>query len=462
MKIVEHLDKKYPCRTEFIQNLYALLSNPDENFPPSIFISGHAGTGKSVVVKSFLRICKQQKKYSAVLVNCVECYSSKLLYDHILEEFVGNESRCETLKDFVETLREFDVGKRNSYVIALDNADRLRDMENILLPSFLRLQEFLGINICVLLISQIPLEKYHCKTGLSELVSIHFPQYTKLETLKILSTQYGNTINMIKARLPNMIEGSDLEKQYDIVNMITQDFYNNYLNIFLSVFYKACRDVPELKTTANKYFLTYMEPIFSGMVEMTDVARLWRHIVTPLKSALSQVYMRYDSTQNYVSPEPIEDYKTDQRLCKIAQAFELPFYGKYLVIAAFLASHNSAKDDKRLFVKHHGKQRKRTQNVIAKSKVVEKMSTSLGPKSFNLDRLLAIFYAILDEKVGLTCNLLSQISTLLHLKLLAFVSGENNIMDGSARLQCTVGLELTLYIGKMVGFNVYQYLCDFI
>lgn len=92
---------------------------------------------------------------------------------------------------------------------------------------------------------------------------------------------------------------------------------------------------------------------------------------------------------------------------------------------------------------------------------VDKMSTTLGPKSFSIDRLLAIFYAILDEKVGLTCNLLSQISTLVHLKLLSFVSGEQNIMDGSAKLQCTVGLDFVVHIGKVVGFNVRQYLCDF-
>ena len=89
------------------------------------------------------------------------------------------------------------------------------------------------------------------------------------------------------------------------------------------------------------------------------------------------------------------------------------------------------------------------------------MSTSIGPKSFTIDRLLAIFYAILEDKVGLTCNLLSQISTLVHLKLLNFVAGENNIMDGSARLQCTISLEFVLYIGKVVDFNVRQYLCDF-
>ncbi|KAL9695467.1 hypothetical protein quinque_014752 [Culex quinquefasciatus] len=82
-------------------------------------------------------------------------------------------------------------------------------------------------------------------------------------------------------------------------------------------------------------------------------------------------------------------------------------------------------------------------------------------KAFTIDRLLAIFYAILDEKVGLTCNLLAQISTLIHLKFLNFASGEGTIMDGSARLQCTVGMDFIVHIGKMVGFNVRQYLCDF-
>lgn len=89
------------------------------------------------------------------------------------------------------------------------------------------------------------------------------------------------------------------------------------------------------------------------------------------------------------------------------------------------------------------------------------MATQTGPKSFNIDRLLAIFYAILDEKVGLTCNLLAQISSLVHLKLLNYISGENNVMDGTARLQCTVSLEFILQVGRSVGFNVRQYLSDF-
>lgn len=48
---------------------------------------------------------------------------------------------------------------------------------------------------------------------------------------------------------------------------------------------------------------------------------------------------------------------------------ELPYFTKYLLISAYLASHNDAKIDKRLFMKHHGKQRKRLQTIKANAVV---------------------------------------------------------------------------------------------
>lgn len=51
------------------------------------------------------------------------------------------------------------------------------------------------------------------------------------------------------------------------------------------------------------------------------------------------------------------------------QQLELPFYAKYLLIAAYLASHNDAKLDKRLFMKNHGKKRKRLQDIKSKAVV---------------------------------------------------------------------------------------------
>lgn len=52
-----------------------------------------------------------------------------------------------------------------------------------------------------------------------------------------------------------------------------------------------------------------------------------------------------------------------------SKKLELPYYTKYLLIAAYLASHNEAKLDRRLFTKNHGKERKRLQTIKAKAKV---------------------------------------------------------------------------------------------
>ena len=57
-------------------------------------------------------------------------------------------------------------------------------------------------------------------------------------------------------------------------------------------------------------------------------------------------------------------------------------------------------------MKNHGKQRKQAKKEKNKSQV----SDLLGPKSFSLDRLLAIFYAIMEEKASLTVNLMSQVN----------------------------------------------------
>lgn len=54
---------------------------------------------------------------------------------------------------------------------------------------------------------------------------------------------------------------------------------------------------------------------------------------------------------------------------RLIQQLELPYYAKYLLIAAYLASHNDVKLDKRLFLKHHGKQRKTLKSIQAKQVV---------------------------------------------------------------------------------------------
>ncbi|KAL9931070.1 origin recognition complex subunit 5 [Glossina fuscipes fuscipes] len=450
------LSELYPCRSDFIGKLCDLLL---ESLPHVLYVYGHSGTGKTVILRDLLRLMGKNTNFKTSYVNCIECYSTKVLLENILNDLCsieGVDINCENVNQFTEFLKCFYTKPTHtSLIMVLDQAERLRDMDGNVLPSLMRLQELTGLNVCAVLVGQISFEKYYVANGLPELVTLNCGQYTKCEILHILSNHFDAARNNLKDYIiQHQLDKNDMQEKLHIVENITIEFFNNYLNIFLYVFHKACRDLPELKNTADVCFISYMKPVLSREVDIMDAQKLWRSITPTLRTALTQIYMRYDN--------PYElKCSSDNEIQKIARSFELPFYGKYLLIAAFLASHNSANADKRLFVKHHGKKRKRLQDVNAKAKVFEKTSAAIGPKTFTIDRLLAIFYAILDEKVGLTCNLLSQISTLVQLKLLSFVSNENNIMDGSARLQCTVGLEFVVFIGNVVGFNIRQYLCDF-
>ncbi|EDS40117.1 origin recognition complex subunit 5 [Culex quinquefasciatus] len=300
----------------------------------------------------------------------------------------------DSMKDFVAQLARLSPSR--SYIVVVENAEGVRDMDLNVLPMLLRLPEVTGLN-CVLLVSDLPFEKYFVRTGLAPVVKLFEAEYSKKDILVILMTDFEAVRGKLRIELESCI----------------------WLRSSAST------------SNANRR---------DGTIAADDLTRLWQNISKTMKLALGTIYMRIGNinqkllrpitVDGQTSPESVEQMQTMKRL---AQNLELPFYAKFLLIAAYLASHNAAKEAKR-----ETTQKKRLQSVNAKVKVSEKMATQLGPKAFTIDRLLAIFYDILDEKVGLTCNLLAQISTLIHLKFLNFASGEGTIMDGSARLQCTV------------------------
>lgn len=362
-QICAALEPKFPCRETVISKLGELIGDCSESYPAAIYLYGHSGTGKTSLVKAFLLQCQKQQKVKIAQLNAIECYTTKILLENVLDGLASHQSEsvqelhADNMLEFVEQLRRWHAP--GGFLIAIDNAERLRDMDANVLPVLLRLQQLSGLNLCVLLMSQLPFEKYYNKTGLSEIITIHLAQYNKAETLRILSSDF----EQVQCRLLQQLQQEQPQRLGICQAALTQEFYRNYLNLFLSVFYKACRDLPELQLTARKCFSIYLEPVLDGSVECTDVSRLWRHIAGPLRSALTQIYMRIEKPLGETDIE-------DQSVRKLAQSLELPYYGKYLLIAAFLASHNSAKQDKRLFVKNHGKQRKRMQTVNARAKVI--------------------------------------------------------------------------------------------
>lgn len=402
METIDFCLNEFPGRESQVELLYNLFAQPDERFVRTLFIYGGPSTGKTAIVNFLMK--KIQVKY--VYINLVECYTSKVLYEMLLNKFSGHKmdphtgepyAKCDNMMDFLKHLKNIhDNNSLNGSVLVLDKAERLRNMEFNILPAFLRFEEISGLSISTILISEIIFEKFYHKTGLLEPIKIHFPQYNERQLIEILTKDIHFARHL-------------LMEKYDEVIEFDEEFYRNYIQVFISVFYQVCRDLSELRYMARINFLQYCQPIISGEAKTGDSMILWRKISSHLKDALKVLYLRTYNTDNQISRTTYVNP---------AQNLELPFYAKYLLIAAYLASYNPVKDDKRMFVKFHGKKRKTKADIKAKSKTSEQLNTQMGPKAFTLDRLLAIFYAILGENIGFSNNLLVQLSSLVQLQLL--------------------------------------------
>ncbi|XP_039264436.2 origin recognition complex subunit 5-like [Styela clava] len=445
-----------PCREKQISDLLTLMGEPYQYTVSSIFMYGHASCGKSVVLESIM----EYYELPHVVVNCVECYTTNILYQEVLRglyfhskaddarsEFVPPK-KCENTNDFVRFLKKMLTSffpNETTYII-LSKADRLRDREVNLIPALLNLQEISGCNICVIFESEVTWEKYYNGIAGKSPFIMFFPDYTKEELQKIITL----------LRPPDSSE----------------EFYKDYIGIVLSVFYTACRDLRELRHLAEINFPIYCEPIKKEEATESDKHKLWKNIEPYLKNALHSLYLReisssewtklhVKSTEDEISlPSNFKDLEsvtsTTPKRAK-SGIVELPFYSKFLVIAAYLASYNPVKTDLRFFVKSAGKNKKTLKSM---KKDEQKSAHLRGPKAFPLDRLMAIFYSIVDGKVPPTANIFSQITSLVSLHLLSQVGHEDQI--DSPKYKCVVSLDFIQAISRTVNFDVIRYLYDFV
>ncbi|XP_056133742.1 origin recognition complex subunit 5 [Lampris incognitus] len=426
--------EKLPCREVQARTLLSLMGEPHQNCYPSIFIYGHRATGKSYVVHTMLK----ELELPHAIISCVECISVALLFEQVLLSLFGTEAagllpRSPSLSDFVRIYRQLcsrSPAKQTRYIV-IEKAELLREMDSNLLPALLRLQELAEDNVSVILLSEIVWDKFRPNTGCFEPLLIHFPDYSKDELQQILS--------------------EDSHPSY------SADLYSDYINILLGVFYSVCRDLRELRHLAALNFSKFCEPLEEGKAKEKDVHKLWRNIEPHLKKAMQTVYLREVSSVQWEQLQQMEEKEAGAiRGLSAYSHVELPYYSKFLLIASYLASYNPARTDRRFFLKHHGKIKK-----TSFLKKHEKTSNHLlGPKPFPLDRLLAIFYCVVDSRVAPTASIFSQISSLVTLQFLTRV-GHDDQLD-SPKYKCTVTLDFIQAISRTVKFDVVKYLYDFL
>lgn len=423
-----------PCREVQAGLLLSLMGQPEHRCFPAIFIYGHRASGKSHT----LSILMKELELPHAIVSCVECLSVALLFEQVLLSFFGADAaallpRGPSLSDFVRIYRQQcseSPAKQTRYII-MEKAEMLRDADANLLPALLRLQELVEDNVTVILLSEIVWDKFRPNTGCFEPLLLHFPDYSKGELQQILS--------------------KDKHPSY------SAEFYSSYINILLGVFYSVCRDLRELRHLAALNFSKFCEPLEEGKVKESDTHKLWRNIEPHLKKAMQTVYLREVSSLQWEQMQEMEEKEAGAvRGLSAHTHVELPYYSKFLLIAAYLASYNPARTDKRFFLKHHGRIKKT--NFLKKN---EKTSNHLlGPKPFPLDRMLAIFYSVVDSRVAPTASIFSQISSLVTLQLLNQVSHDDQL--DAPKYKCAVSMDFICAISRTVNFDIVKYLYDFL
>lgn len=305
------ISTQFPCRDELITKLFVDLNlGQTENvaLPSSIYVYGDSGTGKSSVISAFISAIPSK----TIHIDCVECYTSKILFETVVNQLFDHRlnaannytsyARCDSARDFVAALRK--LNSKVSYVIVLDDAQRLRDLEANVLTVFLRLRETTTLNVCCLFVASLPLEKLYPTGGFPLPIVVHWPNYTQKEILLILLRKfqpYKRDLIAFYVDDDLRISFQEGRRRDDIIKALPIAFFQSFLNLCLQTFFQRCRDLKQLHLLSRDCFKKYCEPIIVGRIDCTDVGALYKHVAGDLKAAVNTIYMKIDQNNSLVS-----------------------------------------------------------------------------------------------------------------------------------------------------------------
>ncbi|KAL5484618.1 hypothetical protein EMCRGX_G021147 [Ephydatia muelleri] len=418
-----------PGRQKQVELLLTIFGEPSSVVYPSLYVWGHSGTGKTLVIQSVLK--KLQVQFA--FVSCIDCYTPQLLFESALRQITATHSdpmtgRCDSMAKFVRVLSQVLNECGPVAYLVLDKAERVRDMEPTLLPSLMRLAELTRRRVCVILISELVWGKFYSDPFEAPSFILHFPNYNKEETLALMG----------------------LDCPPDKPSL----FYHTFINHIWNVFNSVCRDLSELRHLSTILYPKYCEPVDQDKIGIQETRRLWRHIEPYFKHVMSKIFLR-EMSSAHMERMQLGGGGTSQ-LQSGTKSLELPYVSKFLLMAAYLASYNPARMDRRFFSKRKGDSKKSKRKVPK-----DKPSCQLqGPKPFPLDRMMAVFYSIMEDCEAPSTDVYSQISSLVTMQLVAQV-GNGCDLD-NPRYKCLVNLDFIRAVSRSVGFDIVQYLYDFV
>lgn len=342
------------------------------------------------------------------------------------------------------------MANRDKFVLVLDGIDEQREAPPTLLPAMARLGTIIP-NLTVVLIIAHPHPRLLHSPGIPH---IYFPPYTRDQAIQILSKGPPEIFSTPPS--PSADYPADLAAEDNAW------VWTRFLAaVWDSLASGAARDLLSFRALATKLWRPFVTPIEDGTFGTRDFSRL---MVSQRK-----LFQADDILLDKVVSD-ITSSTSDLASAKAPQLtqHDLPYYSKWLLCAAYLASFNPARTDNIYFAKSaERKRRKKGGGTMAgrsreSNKGARKIPRHLlAPAAFPLDRLFAILHAILPHDLTPTMDVYTQLATLCSLRLLvrsAVIGGD--VLESGGKWKVAFGWDYARRLAQGIGFDITDYVAE--
>jgi origin recognition complex subunit 5 len=199
-----------------------------------------------------------------------------------------------------------------------------------------------------------------------------------------------------------------------------------------------------------------------GVLSIAHFAHFQDHIQKQFERKCPTVTITSNTIKNAASDET--------KLLTRKADLELPYYAKFLLISAYLASFNPQKSDYRFFTLNGGKMSKRGKSAHKRKQLKrEDMTTITGPKAFLRERWINIFDSIMRNtmvsKKQKFCGfeLQTMVNNLVSMELVLALKSKSDIVCSiPEKFIVNVNVDLVSSISQTVQFDLNSYMYDLV
>lgn len=380
-------------RKDYISEIVCLMQAQ----APLLYVTGPVCSGKWSCVGGAV----EESAYlglTTVTVDMRDILKVQALYADVLQQLGSATASVDHTNEFIRALNST---LKEPGVLVLKEAHRLNDLNPLLFATVCRLNELTDGLLSVVMVTSLSWDLLYSSTGLPKPLVVNIPAYTRLEMLDIMADSLVHEYS------------ANISKQYVKAIYDTLHPYTSSLSEMLLI---CARLLPD-----------YLTPLRSGALTEGEGVKLWRAI------------------------QPKLAHTTTVLGCVTAKMghVELPHTSRVLLVSAFLASHNPARLDKRFFCKGKSSRKK------ARTRTSTKLSEALkGPKTFPLERLLAIHASILQDGSIPSADILIAVSSLVSLNLIVRMS--QDLLE-QPKFKCIVPLHVIRTIAKESNVDIERF-----